>query len=81
MTRKEFVKMCGLLGVSLPFTSVISACKDDSGNQNPINPDENVLIIGAGPAGMSAGHLLSQQGINFQILEALPTYGGRIKHN
>lgn len=41
---------------------------------------EKVIIIGAGPAGMTAGYLLAQQGIDFQILEASSTHGGRIKH-
>jgi monoamine oxidase len=30
---------------------------------------------------MASAYLLAQQGIDFQILEAAPTYGGRIKHN
>jgi len=81
MTRKEFVKLCGILGISLPFTSLVSSCGDNDNNQNPIGTNEKVIIIGAGPAGMSAGHLLAQRGIDFQILEANTTYGGRIKHN
>lgn len=39
----------------------------------------NVLIIGAGAAGLSTGHLLEQRGIDFNILESSPTYGGRMK--
>ncbi|MEM6885900.1 MAG: NAD(P)/FAD-dependent oxidoreductase, partial [Verrucomicrobiota bacterium] len=39
----------------------------------------SVLIIGAGAAGMSAGYLLKQAGVDFQILEAAGTYGGRMK--
>ena len=80
MTRKEFVKVCGLLGVSLPFQSVISACSSSDTNSSVQVPD-SVLIIGAGPAGMAAAHLLSQRGVNYQVLEASTTYGGRIKHN
>ncbi len=79
MNRKEFIKICGILGVSLPFHSAINACNDKA-TQKPLGTNDRVLIIGAGPAGMSAGYLLAQQGIDFQILEALPTYGGRIKH-
>ncbi len=82
MTRKEFIKLCGILGISLPFTSAIQACSNDDNNNmvNSSNFDGKVIIIGAGPAGMTAGYLLAQQGIDFQIIEALPTYGGRIKH-
>ena len=82
MQRSEFIKLCGLLGISLPFQSVISSCSSSNinGNSNS-NPPESVIIIGAGAAGMVAGHLLAQQGINFQILEASSTYGGRMKQN
>lgn len=71
MTRKEFVRICGFLGLSLPFQPIIPA-KDR---------DQNVLIIGAGAAGISAGYLLGQQGISYQILEASMSYGGRMKTN
>lgn len=37
-----------------------------------------VLIIGAGAAGIYAGHILSQKGIDFQILEASDRIGGRL---
>ena len=40
-----------------------------------------VIVVGAGPAGMTAAHRLRQQGVDVQVLEALPTYGGRIKHD
>lgn len=80
MNRKEFVRICGILGISLPFASAASSCSN-KGDNDPIETNEKVIIIGAGPAGMSAGHLLAQRGIDFEILEALPDYGGRIKHN
>ncbi|MEL6845743.1 MAG: FAD-dependent oxidoreductase, partial [Bacteroidota bacterium] len=35
--------------------------------------------IGAGAAGLAAGYLLNQQGIDFEILEASARYGGRMK--
>jgi lysine-specific histone demethylase 1B len=37
-----------------------------------------VLIIGAGAAGLYAGYILKSKGIDFQILEAAPNYGGRL---
>ena len=76
MTRKEFVKMCGLLGVGLSATSTLQSCNRDT---NPISQNEKVIIIGAGAGGMTAGHLLKQRGINFEILEASSSYGGRMK--
>lgn len=43
--------------------------------------DGKVLIIGAGAGGLSAGYLLQQQGIDFEILEASSMHGGRIRIN
>ena len=40
-----------------------------------------VIIIGAGAAGLTAGYHLMQQGIDFEILEASNTWGGRMKIN
>ncbi|WP_063851041.1 FAD-dependent oxidoreductase [Flammeovirga sp. SJP92] len=80
MTRKEFIKICGLLGISLPFQSVLASCTNDN-SVPPTDFSGPVVIIGAGAAGMSSAYLLAQKGIDFKILEAAPTYGGRIKHN
>ena len=68
--------MCGLLGVGLSATSTLQSCNRDT---NPISQNEKVIIIGAGAGGMTAGHLLKQRGINFEILEASSSYGGRMK--
>ncbi|WP_298518895.1 NAD(P)/FAD-dependent oxidoreductase [uncultured Kordia sp.] len=81
MTRKDFIKACGLLGISLPFQSILASCSSDDTETITANFTGKVLIIGAGPAGMASAYLLAQQGIDFEILEAAPTYGGRIKHN
>jgi len=40
-----------------------------------------VVVIGAGPAGMTTAHLLRQHGVIAEVLEAGPTHGGRIKHD
>ena len=62
MTRQEFIKMCSLLGISIPFQSILASCKtDDSNSRTDFNG--NVLIIGAGAAGLTAGYLLNQQGV------------------
>lgn len=74
MERKEFLKMCGLLGIGLPFSNAIASCNR---NNDPFNG--KVLIIGAGAAGLTAGHLLRQQNVEFEILEASSQYGGRMK--
>ncbi|NME71581.1 flavin monoamine oxidase family protein [Flammeovirga aprica] len=81
MTRKEFVKICGVLGISLPFQTVLASCDNSDDNVKPTIFSGTVLIIGAGAAGMSTAYLLAQKGIDFKILEASTTYGGRIKHD
>ncbi|MGB7316881.1 MAG: NAD(P)/FAD-dependent oxidoreductase [Planktotalea sp.] len=71
MTRKEFLVMAGLLGLgALNAPKVIQAAGV-----------RNVLVIGAGAAGLTAGYRLRQRGIGFQILEASSDYGGRMKRN
>ena len=79
MTRKEFVKMCGILGGGLPLHSLLSSCNNDDGNETKYSG--KVIIIGAGAGGLSAGYLLKQKGIDFEILEASSIYGGRMKIN
>ena len=76
MTRKEFLKISSLLGIGLPLQTTLSSCNKEN---ITLNSGEKVLIVGAGAAGLTAGYLLNQQGIDFQILEAGPTYGGRMK--
>ena len=72
MTRKDFLKVCGILGIGLPFQATMNSC-------NKTEFSGKVIIIGAGAGGLSAGYLLNQQGIEFEILEASSTYGGRMK--
>lgn len=82
MERKEFLKVAGLLGISLPFQPMAFSCTASEMNDllvNSGNFNGSVLVLGAGAAGMAAGHLLAQQGIDFTILEASATYGGRMK--
>ena len=46
---------------------------------NVLNVVVKIIVIGAGAAGLTAGHLLEQRGIEFEILEAAPIYGGRVR--
>ncbi|CAL2089705.1 NAD(P)-binding protein [Tenacibaculum sp. 190524A05c] len=79
MTRKEFIKICSLLGISSVFHPTLSALNNIESNNSSNKNDGKVLIIGAGAAGLTAAYKLSQLGIDFQILEASSTYGGRMK--
>jgi len=47
--------------------------------QVPHNFKGKVIIVGAGAAGLAAGALLQQHGVDFQILEATNRYGGRVQ--
>jgi protoporphyrinogen oxidase len=42
----------------------------------PLIPGQHVVIIGAGPAGLTAGYLLSKEGVRTTILEADDIVGG-----
>lgn len=76
MTRKEFLKMCGILGVGLPLSTTLTSCGDE---ESAFDTSGKVIVIGAGAAGLSAAYLLNQRGIDVQVLEASSNYGGRMK--
>lgn len=76
MTRKEFLKVASLLGIHI---SAFPASGSSNSSVTKRNSSNKVLVIGAGAAGLSAGYLLNQKGVDFKILEATSGYGGRIK--
>ncbi len=81
MNREEFIKKSLLLGIGVTFfPSVFSACqKKDDSHAARLHYDGEVLIIGAGAAGLMAAYRLALNQINFRILEASPHFGGRVK--
>ncbi len=79
MKRSEFIKMCALFGISIPFQAPLLSCNKDESTYTKFSG--KVTIIGAGAGGLAAGYLLKQQGIDFEILEASTVYGGRMKIN
>lgn len=74
MNRKEFIKICSILGIGFTAQSPLVSC-----NKDEIKFSGKVIIIGAGAGGLSAGYLLQQKGIDFEILEASSAFGGRMK--
>ena len=82
MNRKEFIRQFALVGAAAPFLStLLSACDKEDKFFSDWNVTFNgkVLIIGAGAAGLTAGHILNKYNIDFQILEASSVHGGRMK--
>ncbi|MEM1321720.1 MAG: NAD(P)/FAD-dependent oxidoreductase [Bacteroidota bacterium] len=79
MTRKEFIRRCSfnLLGLGLSFQQLGAA---RAYLEKP-SFKGSVVIVGAGAAGLSAGFLLKQRGVDCKIIEAAPEYGGRMKIN
>lgn len=61
--------------------SVLSSCREKGNNNNEPTFSGKVIIIGAGAGGLSAGYLLQQHGIAFEIVEASAVYGGRMRIN
>ena len=79
MNRRKFLKQTTLLsigGLLLP-SALLSSCRPDTLFEGP-SFQGKVLIIGAGAAGLYAGYILKSKGIDFQILEAAPNFGGRL---
>ena len=83
MDRNEFIKRCTALGLGasvLPY--MLTSC---SSSENPlfgefeVNFSGKVLVIGAGAAGMIAGHVLNKHNIDFEIIEASSGFGGRVR--
>ena len=79
MTRSDFLRISSLFGLGIPFSKLVSSCKVEEVSEAKF--EGKVLIIGAGAGGLSAGYFLKQKGIDFEILEASSTYGGRMKIN
>lgn len=82
MTREEFIKKSLIMGMGLPFlSSILSSCGEDELAFPEFETDftGDVIIVGAGAAGLAAGYLLERHNINFQIIEAAADYGGRVK--
>ena len=79
MNRRDFLKQSSLLtigGILLPST-LLTTCRKETLFED-VTYDGKVIIIGAGAAGLYAAYMLKSKGIDFQLLEASSTYGGRL---
>lgn len=68
-----------MLGVGVPLQASLSSCEKEKIQNQTFSG--KVIIVGAGAGGLSAGYLLNQLGIDFEILEASSVTGGRMKIN
>lgn len=80
-TRRSFLAASAAL-----LAALVTACGEVFGRRPEGELGEgrvagSVIVIGAGPAGMTAAHLLQQRGADVRVLEAAPTHGGRIAHD
>ncbi|MGH1490230.1 MAG: flavin monoamine oxidase family protein [Acidimicrobiales bacterium] len=78
-------------GAAAGLAALLAGCADlFDGDEADVKPGDQqnasgdspktVIVVGAGPAGMSAAALLTRAGLDVRVLEAGATYGGRIRH-
>lgn len=81
-SRRKFLKQVGwtsIGGVLIPST-LMSSCKKVFLNDfRQFNG--NVIIVGAGAAGLYAAYLLKSKGVNVKVIEAANRIGGRMGKN
>lgn len=81
MKRREFIQKNLKIGAGiLLLPGLLSSCTN---NKSIVIPDVKfngkVIIVGAGAAGLVAGYILNENGIDFEIIEASSRFGGRVK--
>lgn len=79
MNRRHFIKQSTFLSIAglLVHPALLQSCRKETLLEE-INFNGTVVIIGAGAAGLYAGYVLKSKGIDFKILEASNTIGGRM---
>jgi len=79
MNRSDFLMKSFFisLGGFLVPSALLSSCRKKT-LFDDVQYNGKVIIIGSGAAGLYAAYILKSKGIEFQILEASATYGGRL---
>lgn len=79
MKRRKFLKLGSQFSLGTLFIpSVVAASCRKQELFEDVNYKGKVTIVGAGAAGLYAGYILKSKGIDFEILEASDTTGGRL---
>lgn len=78
MTRSEFLRLMGTLGVAQATGMGTWACEPQPDKKDLRGKQQRVLVIGAGIAGITAARDLKAAGYDVVVLEARPRVGGRI---
>ncbi|MDW8295250.1 MAG: FAD-dependent oxidoreductase [Raineya sp.] len=73
MQRRDFLKKTSLLATSAYLMHL-----PEWNDFEPLRKGEQVLILGAGIAGLTAAYTLSKQNVSVKVLEARTRIGGRI---
>ena len=77
MKRRQAIRQLGVgFSSALVSASWLSSCKKDDPGPD-IQYGGNIVVIGAGPAGLYAADILLSHGLNVTILEATKQIGGR----
>ncbi len=78
MKRRDFIAKTATAGLGLTLMpALLQSCQKE--DDWIVNFSGKVLIIGAGAAGMMAAYYLNQHGVDFELIEASTTFGGRVK--
>jgi monoamine oxidase len=81
LKRREILqKLAYTLPAGMIFPSLLSSCEPKDPPLKPVY-EGNVIVIGAGAAGLHAAQLIKNQNVDVQILEASDLFGGRVKIN
>ncbi len=81
MKRREILlKLAYTVPAGMIFPSLLNSCAPKDPPLKPVY-DGNVIVIGAGAAGLHAAQLIKAQNVDVKILEASGLYGGRVKIN
>jgi len=71
LNRRRALQMLGSAGMAASLPVSLTSCGRGT-------PDAQVIVIGAGLAGLNAAFLLEQQGVDVLVLEANDRVGGRV---